>query len=234
MFSTNLLRIKLYTTVMNGMSLLSLFTLTQRVLPQSVKFPYQQNIPVQCGGNIDRVTNAQQLLQRLNARELQQVFQNTQRSVDGNHQHFVSDRLGDLKRPEFTSPSFLVFESPKIDPSKRPSLGRRKLMGENVEHRAGRQNTPFFILVNCERRMCIVLWEFHRISSAKSWVSQRFPWLSHSCNFFSVCASVALARSSHLVVLMNELRKCIHCIPLWGFKSGAKSLQSGASSKTKN
>ena len=33
---------------------------------------------------------------------------------------------------------------------------------------------------------------------------------------------------------MNELRKCIHCIPLWGFKSGAKSLQSGASSKTKN
>ena len=52
--------------------------------------------------------------------------------------------------------------------------------------------------------------------------------------FFPSCASVALARSSHLVVLMNELRKCIHCIPLWGFKSGAKSLQSGASSKTKN
>ena len=55
--------------------------------------------------------------------------------------------------------------------------------------------------------------------------------------FFPSCASVALARSSHLVVLMNELRKCIHCIPLWGFKSEAKSLQSGASSNkdtTKN
>ena len=37
MFSTTLLRIKLYNMVMNGMSL---FTLTQRVLPQGVKFPY--------------------------------------------------------------------------------------------------------------------------------------------------------------------------------------------------
>ena len=28
--------------------------------------------------------------------ELQQVFQNTQRLVDGNHQRFVPDRLGDV------------------------------------------------------------------------------------------------------------------------------------------
>ena len=32
--------------------------------------------------------------------ELQQVFQNTQRLVDGNHQRFVPDRLGDVP-PEF-------------------------------------------------------------------------------------------------------------------------------------
>ena len=39
-------------------------------------------------------------MQGLNARELQQVFQNTQRLVDGNHQRFVPDRLGDVP-PEF-------------------------------------------------------------------------------------------------------------------------------------
>ena len=33
-------------------------------------------------------------------------------------------------------------------------------------------------------------------------------------SFFPSCASVALARSSHLVVLMKELRKCIHCASL--------------------
>ena len=59
-----------------------------------------QNVPMQCGSNFDRVTQIQQLLQGLNARELQQVFQNTQRLVDGNHQRFVPDRLGDVP-PEF-------------------------------------------------------------------------------------------------------------------------------------
>ena len=53
-----------------------------------------QNVPMQCGSNFHRVTQIQQLLQGLNARELQQVFQNTQRLVDGNHQRFVPDRLG--------------------------------------------------------------------------------------------------------------------------------------------
>ena len=59
-----------------------------------------QNVPMQSGSNFDRVTQVQQLLQGLNARELQQVFQNTQRLVDGNHQRFVPDRLGDVP-PEF-------------------------------------------------------------------------------------------------------------------------------------
>ena len=59
-----------------------------------------QNGPMQCGSNFDRVTQIQQLLQGLNARELQQVFQNTQRLADGNHQRFVPDRLGDVP-PEF-------------------------------------------------------------------------------------------------------------------------------------
>ena len=59
-----------------------------------------QNGPMQCGSDFDRVTQIQQLLQGLNARELQQVFQNTQRLVDGNHQRFVPDRLGDVP-PEF-------------------------------------------------------------------------------------------------------------------------------------
>ena len=36
-----------------------------------------QNVPMQCGSNFDRVIQIQQLLQGLNARELQQVFQNT-------------------------------------------------------------------------------------------------------------------------------------------------------------
>ncbi len=36
----------------------------------------------------------------MNARELQQVFQNTQKLVDGNHHRFVPDRLGDVP-PEF-------------------------------------------------------------------------------------------------------------------------------------
>ena len=67
----------------------------------------QQNVPVQCGSNFDRVTHVQQLLQGLNARELQQVFQNTQRSVDGNHQRFVPDRLGDVP-PEFGGGSYLM------------------------------------------------------------------------------------------------------------------------------
>ena len=34
-----------------------------------------------------------------------------------------------LGRPEFASPIFLVFEGPKIDPSKRPPLGRRSWHG---------------------------------------------------------------------------------------------------------
>ena len=33
-----------------------------------------QNVPMQCGSNFDRATQIQQLLQGLNARELQQVF----------------------------------------------------------------------------------------------------------------------------------------------------------------
>ena len=76
------------------------------------------------------------------------------------------------------------------------------------------------------------------------WMAPRLPTtlliniyehLRHLIVFFFRPAPLWLSpRSSHLVVLMNELRKCIHCIPLWGFKSGAKSLQSGASSKTKN
>ena len=37
---------------------------------------------------------------------------------------------------------------------------------------------------------------------------------------------MALARSSHLVVLMNELRKCIHCIPLLGVQKGDKGIGS--------
>ena len=43
----------------------------------------------------------------LAARELQQIFQNTQRSVDGNHQRFVPDRLGDVP-PEFGGGSYLM------------------------------------------------------------------------------------------------------------------------------
>ena len=66
-----------------------------------------QNGPMQCGSNFDRITQIQQLLQGLNARELQQVFQNTQRLVDGNHQRFVPDRLGDVP-PEFGGGSYLM------------------------------------------------------------------------------------------------------------------------------
>ena len=42
--------------------------------------------------------------------------------------------------------------------------------------------------------------------------------------FFPSCASVALARSSHTVVLMNELPRCIFCIPLWGVESGVRTI----------
>ena len=38
--------------------------------------------------------------------------------------------------------------------------------------------------------------------------------------FFPSRASVALARSSHIVVLMNELYRCNCYVPLWGVKSG--------------
>ena len=56
---------------------------------------------------------------------------------------------------------------------------------------------------------------------------QNFLWPSASTIpifFFPSCASVALARSSHIVVLMNELHGCIYCIPLWGVESGAQTI----------
>ena len=59
-------------------------------------------VPMQCGSHshFDHVTQIQQLLHGLNARELQHVFQNIQRMVDCHHQRFVPDRLGDAP-PEF-------------------------------------------------------------------------------------------------------------------------------------
>ena len=41
----------------------------------------------------------------------------------------IRGRTLELGRSEFASPIFLVFEGPKIDPSKRPSLGRRSWHG---------------------------------------------------------------------------------------------------------
>ena len=41
----------------------------------------------------------------------------------------IRGRTLELGRPEFASPIFLVFEGPKIDPSKRPPLGRRSWHG---------------------------------------------------------------------------------------------------------
>ena len=57
------------------------------------------------------------------------------------------------------------------------------------------------------------LWQFFHI--LPHFQPQNWP-------FFPSCASVALARSSHLVVLIERIGKCIHYIPLWGFESGAK------------
>ena len=42
--------------------------------------------------------------------------------------------------------------------------------------------------------------------------------------FFPFCASVALARSSHIVVLMNEFRRCNCNVPLWGVESGVGTI----------
>ena len=41
----------------------------------------------------------------------------------------IRGRTLELGRPEVASPIFLVFEGPKIDPSKRPPLGRRSWHG---------------------------------------------------------------------------------------------------------
>ena len=41
--------------------------------------------------------------------------------------------------------------------------------------------------------------------------------------FFPSCTSVALARSSHNVVLMNELSRCISYVPPWGVESGVRT-----------
>ena len=54
-------------------------------------------------------------------------------------------------------------------------------------------------------------------------ISQQLQFMHAMAHFFfPSCASVALARSSHLVVLIERISKCIHYIPLWGFESGAK------------
>ena len=42
--------------------------------------------------------------------------------------------------------------------------------------------------------------------------------------FSPSCASVALARSSHIVVLMNELYRCSCYVPHWGVKSGVRTI----------
>ena len=42
--------------------------------------------------------------------------------------------------------------------------------------------------------------------------------------FFPSCTSVALARSSHIVVLMNELYRCSCYVPHWGVKSGVRTI----------
>ena len=42
--------------------------------------------------------------------------------------------------------------------------------------------------------------------------------------FFPSCASVALARSSHIVVLMNELSRCNYYVPHWGVESGVGTI----------
>ena len=42
--------------------------------------------------------------------------------------------------------------------------------------------------------------------------------------FFPSCASVALARSSHIVVLMNELTRCNFNVPPWGVESGVRTV----------
>ena len=42
--------------------------------------------------------------------------------------------------------------------------------------------------------------------------------------FFPSCASVALARSSHIVVLMNELCRCNCYVPHWGVESGVRTI----------
>ena len=45
-----------------------------------------------------------------------------------------------------------------------------------------------------------------------------------SGSFFPSCASVALARSSHIVVLMNELTTCNFNVPPWGVESGVRTI----------
>ena len=42
--------------------------------------------------------------------------------------------------------------------------------------------------------------------------------------FFPSCASVALARSSDIVVLMNELSRCNYYVPHWGVESGVGTI----------
>ena len=42
--------------------------------------------------------------------------------------------------------------------------------------------------------------------------------------FIPSCTSVALARSSHIVVLMNELLKFIFYVPPWGVESGVRTI----------
>ena len=46
----------------------------------------------------------------------------------------------------------------------------------------------------------------------------------HNTFFFPSHASVALARSSHIVVLMNELFRCIFNVPSWGVESGVRTI----------
>ena len=48
--------------------------------------------------------------------------------------------------------------------------------------------------------------------------------LPRSSIFFPSCASVALARSSHIVVLMNELSRCNCNVPHWGVESGVGTI----------
>ena len=63
--------------------------------------------------------------------------------------------------------------------------------------------------------------DLHRQSLANVFQAAGFI-LSHF--FFPSRASVALARSSHIVVLKNELFRCIYNIPPWGVESGVRTI----------